>query len=133
MTDKKKAFKDVLDEYARSFVEITERQGWWSSDYDLFVTEYEAWSINDLVYIVDTYEGKEEQYEWLRDEIDGWLDYLNDCYEFKIKYINIRSWLLGCPRMPKSSRDKLKTMRDELNSLIKKEQEFQKEKQETFY
>ena len=25
----------------------------------MFVTEYEAWSINDFVYIVDTYEGKE--------------------------------------------------------------------------
>ena len=67
-------------------------------------------SLSDLVYIVDN--------SIELNTFSEWYDYTVFCSEYGLNTPNLRSWVMGCPRMSKEEQDKLAAMRKELNELI---------------
>lgn len=127
----KQEYENIAKRYAEKFAEITDKQGEWSSDFSIWFTEYEAYSIEEVRYIVDNFTDKEETWEKVREELSEWVDYLCDCNEFSIQYINLPSWFAGAPRMSKKTREKLHKQKAALMSLIDEQQkEFGKIKNE---
>lgn len=118
----KQRYVGIVKEYEKHFVEITERKGWWDKDFSLYITEYEAWSLEDMRYIVDTYKDNPGMWKDVRENISGWLDYTSDCFEFGIQYINLRSWIMGCPRMSEETRKQFHDGKSRLEDLIKEQQ-----------
>lgn len=102
-------YHDTLDDLGRVFSRIVERNGEWSDDYTLWLTDFEAWVVEDMAYIVENYEccfdssdeSKTNELHRLRDELNKWIYYNIDVANIGIKYINLRAWLMGCPRMNK--------------------------------
>lgn len=54
-------------------------------------------------------------------EIFRWYDYTLDASEFNLPVPNYRHWLMGCPRTAKEWFDNMRTKREELDNLIKEE------------
>lgn len=102
-------YHDTLDDLGRVFSRIIERNGEWSDDYTLWLTDFEAWVVEDMAYIVEKYEccldssdeSKTNELNRLRDDVNKWIYYNIDVANIGIKYINLRAWLMGCPRMNK--------------------------------
>lgn len=127
---------ETAKEYEKKFAEITDKQGCWDDDYDLWITEYEAWSYSDMRYIVNNCDkllaqyilpGKEKELEWLlykmlRADIEEWIDYNVDVATFGIQYINLKSWLAGAPRVSKERLEQLKALKREFEEACKQEQ-----------
>jgi len=64
-----KRYKDLCKEYSHFFTEITGENGEWSTDYEIFVTEFKVYSFNEVRYIVDHSEeyGKTDRPpEWVK-------------------------------------------------------------------
>ena len=125
-------YHQQLDNLSREFGTLLHKTGYWGSDYDLWITEYEAWSVDDMIYIVTNFDSLQSRYEYdkradreaaLRRDIWDWIEYNVDVSQFGIKYINLRSWLAGCPRMSKEQRERLRELRDELDNTIEGLQE----------
>lgn len=119
----------LLDELAEEFARIMEKEGYWLKDYTLWATEFEAWSVEDMMYIVTNYktlvnrygdwnDTEEERLELLRNDINLWIDYNVDVANFGINYINLKSWLMGAPRMSQVDIDKLKEAQRKLDELV---------------
>lgn len=123
MTDLITRYRQLLDEIAEKFALLMEKQGYWMSDYSLWCTEWEAWSPEDMLYILEKYGHlKGEPLEALRDDVEAWLEYNVDVAQFHIQYINLKSWLMGAPRMSKEHIDRLHALRNELDTLCKQHQ-----------
>lgn len=123
----KSAYNSLLWQISEEFSRITDKQGEWTSDYELWVTEYEAWLPTDMLYIVDKHVSLAERYgdenstfeerlELLNEDIDNWIDYNVDVATFGISYINLKSWLLGAPRLSEERLAHLKMLKRELDS-----------------
>ena len=131
MTIKEK-YKQVLDELAERFSNITGKQGEWTSDYTIWVTEFEGWTTEDMLYIVSEYPKLISRYnppvkdgfvevmklEMLRDDIEAWIDYNVEVASLGINYINLKSWLAGCPRLSQAEIDDIKERKRKLNDLL---------------
>lgn len=109
-------YKEVLEELSKEFTRITEKEGWWSDDYSLWVTEFEAWSVEDMMHVVSNEDKLVEKFglEGLRDTIEEWISYNIDVTELGINYINLKSWLMGCPRV---SQEVINGIRERLHAL----------------
>lgn len=119
-------YRGLLDELAEKFSALMEKHGYWSSDYTIWCTEFEAWSVDDMLYIVANEEKYCERYggiEGFRDEVEAWINYNVDVYELGIQYINLKSWLLGCPRMSDEEIASLRICRQSLEDAMAEMQE----------
>lgn len=134
MTIRKK-YIETAKEYEKKFAEITDKQGYWDDDYDLWITEYEAWSYSDMRYIVDNRRKLYDRYglrynlvdereleKLLCIDIEEWIDYNVDVATFGIQYINLKSWLAGAPRVSKERLERLKALKREFEEACKQEQ-----------
>ena len=122
MTELITRYRQILDEAATMFSELMEKQGEWSSDYTLWFTEYEAWTPEDMLYILEHYKHLYQSRTSagalvrLQEEVQEWLEYNVDVAEFNIKYIGLRSWLQGESRMSKEGIEHLRYLRHSLES-----------------
>lgn len=72
-------------------------------------------SLLDMIYCV------ENDLEW--DEYDEWTQYNIKAHEFNFNCINLKSWHMGCPRVPEETFERLRGMKKELEEAIKEEKE----------
>lgn len=101
-------YKNICEEYSRRFCEIAEVEGEWAGDYTIFITDYEAYTIDDMRYVVDNIDMLTKKYpSSLAEEIRNWVDYNVDAHELGCAYINLQSWLQGCPRISSHERQRL--------------------------
>lgn len=63
----------------------------------------------------------DKQVTW--DDVTEWQDYNSDASYLGLNYINLRSWLMGCPRTSKEKRAELYAMRRNFEELINEENE----------
>lgn len=128
MTELITRYRQILDEAATMFSELMEKQGEWSSDYTLWFTEYEAWQPSDMLYILEHYKHLYQSRTSagalvrLQEEVQAWLEYNVAVADFGIQYINLKSWLLGAPRMSQERIDHLRELRDNLNNTVEEYQ-----------
>lgn len=120
MTKELKEYRKICDEIADKFAEITEKDGYWMSDYCLWVTEFEAWTVNDMLLVMERYSMREDEdgKAALLEDVEQWIQYNVEVNELGIAYINLGSWLLGAPRMTWEEIDSIKTQRKELEMLL---------------
>ena len=117
-------YKNICEEYSRRFCEIAEVKGEWSGDYTIFFTEYEAYTIDDMRYVVDNIDMLKRKYpSSLAEEIRNWVDYNVDVHKLGCAYINLPSWLQGCPRISSHERQRLLDSMDAIDKVCKKLQE----------
>lgn len=126
-------YRVLLDELAERFAKLMHKQGYWSDDYTLWFTEYEAWDANDMFYIINNkerllergspYMNKYERIKALRNDVEAWIEYNVDVAQFGIRYINLKSWLMGAPRMSKEKRKELCKLREDLDKACREMQE----------
>lgn len=115
-------YKKLLDELAKLFSEYMEKEGWWDSDYSLWVTEYEAWTPDDMKLIVSRCEDMLETspkyisdyLDKLQDDVNDWVDYNVTAHRIGVNQINLKSWLNGAPRMRKDEIDRIEFLQKEL-------------------
>lgn len=67
-------------------------------------------NMDDVRYCVDN--------EICYDEYNEWSAYIEDVSEFSLPKMNLRSWHMGCPRVPKEVIDRLKQLKQSLNDSI---------------
>ena len=92
-----KAVGDYLAAFCEQF-EIDPKDGWWVLD-EIGTNLYcfgdiNAIGLSDMIYCVEngvTY-----------DEFMKWTDYNVDCLEFNLPNINLKSWHMGAPGIPKA-------------------------------
>lgn len=117
-------YRKACEAISERFAEITEKSGEWMTDYSLWVTEYEAWDITDMCLILEKAENLSAlDLEHLLADVEEWIDYNVAVGMFNIQYINLRSWLMGCPRMSREDIEELHKRQMELSELIEKAQE----------
>lgn len=101
-------YKNICEEYSKRFCACAGIQGEWSGDYTIFFTDYEAYTIDDMRYVVDNIDMLSKKYpSALAEEIRNWVDYNVDVHELGCAYINLPSWLQGCPRISQHERQRL--------------------------
>ena len=111
-------YKYVCNKYADEFLNITEFEGEWNDDYSMWITEDEgAWDIEEIRYVVDNFDKLSASYD-IRKEMLEWMDYVSDCIEFGIQYINLKSWFMGAKRLSKECRVRLRENKRKIDSLI---------------
>ena len=125
----KEEYRKVLDKLAEEFGRLTDKQGYWSADYAIWHTEYEAWVPDDMLYIVSEYDklmmncgdskaSAEMRKELFLTNIEKWIDYNVAVAEFGIQYINLKSWFMGAPRMSDNEINKLRALKKDLYDEI---------------
>lgn len=127
MSSLKEQYENLATAYGKKFCGILDREGEWNSDFSMLVFENDAFDINEVRYVVDNHKDLvsklAKQGTDLVTQIDEWEDYVKDCYEFNIQYINLSSWLNGAPRMSMMTRNELRKQKQELDRLIAECQE----------
>ena len=112
-------FEKVALEYGKKLCDLWEiSEGYWAGDekgglYCFLDTE----SINydDMVYIVNNSIPLCTYFEW--------SDYNARAHKFGFNFINLKSWVMGCPRVSEDLFEKLEDLSEEMTELIKKEKE----------
>lgn len=72
-------------------------------------------SLLDIIYCVEHDISLEEFLEY--------QDYNVKALDFNFHTINLKSWHMGCPRMPKESIERLEKLREEMMNIVEKEKE----------
>ena len=117
-------YKNICEEYSKRFCACAGIQGEWAGDYTIFFTEYEAYTIDDMRYVVDNIDMLKRKYpSSLAEEIRKWVDYNVDVHKLGCAYINLPSWLQGCPRISSHERQRLLASMDAIDKVCKKLQE----------
>ena len=57
------------------------------------------------------------------EECEEWMEYNIKAHEYNFNYINLKSWHMGCPRVPQETFDRLQGMKKDLEETIKAEKE----------
>lgn len=115
----RKDFEHVCDEYKKVLEEmwaLNPKTGYWIADEvggvydnDGFVTL----NLLEMIYCV------EHDISW--EEYDEWSQYNIKAHEFNFDFINLKSWHMGCPRVPQSAFIHLDSMKGDLEEEIKKQ------------
>lgn len=117
-------YKAICHKYECQFCKLTGKQGEWTADYSVWITEDEAYSFDEVRYVVDHATELTTKYKNLSKELYKWVEYNIFAYEYKINYINLKSWLGGAPRMSEEDMLKIKNLRakmeKEANDLVEK-------------
>lgn len=115
----KSRYIKLCEEYSAKFASITDKQGEWSSGYDIWFTEFEAYSLDEVRYVVDNELELKSRFGDIGTELEDWVEYNIFAHEFKVAYINLKSWFNYAPRMSYSQQCKLR----ELKRALEIEQE----------
>lgn len=121
----KKVFRDKFNVACSLYVNELERMwelnhadGYWIGEevgglYDNagFITI----SLLDIIYCVEHDISLEEFLEY--------QDYNVKALDFNFHTINLKSWHMGCPRMPKESIERHEKLREEMMNIVEKEKE----------
>lgn len=120
----KQQYEAICHKYEYRFRKLTDKQGEWTADYSVWITEDEAYSFDEVRYVVDHATELTTKYKNLSKELYKWVEYNIFAYEYKINYINLKSWLSGAPRMSEEDMLKIKNLRakmeKEANDLVEK-------------
>lgn len=107
----------VASEYEKKLCNLWEiSDGYWIGEEKggLFCfQDIECINYGDMVFAVNNSVPFKDYLEW--------SDYNSDAHEFGFDYINFKSWMSGCPRVPKETFDRLKGLKNELEEAIKEE------------
>lgn len=120
----KQQYEAICHQYECRFRKLTDKQGEWTADYSVWITEDEAYSFDEVRYVVDHATELTTKYKDLSEELYKWVEYNIFAYENKFNYINLKSWLGGAPRMSEEDMLKIKNLRakmeKEANDLVEK-------------
>jgi hypothetical protein len=70
-------------------------------------------SMDDIIYCVLE--------DITREQYEEWQQYICDASEFNFNIPNLRSWMTGCPRIPKETFDTLRKMKQDLLDAVEEE------------
>ena len=97
--------------------ELDAHYGYWIGDETGGVYDYGdgmlTINMDDIIYCVLN-DVTQEQYE-------EWQQYICDATEFGFATPNLRSWMRGCPRIPKETFDTLRKMKQDLLDAVEDE------------
>lgn len=120
----KQQYEAICHQYEFRFRKLTDKQGEWTADYSVWITEDEAYSFDEVRYVVDHATELTTKYKNLSEELYKWVEYNIFAYENKFNYINLKSWLSGAPRMSEEDMLKIKNLRakmqKEADDLVEK-------------
>lgn len=111
-------YNEVCNEITRAFAEkydVSVDDEDWTKNHQggVFVNEIFYINLDDVIMMLD----KDVSF----DEFIRWWDYCEECRELGLGDCNLRAWVMNCPRHSKESIERLKSLRQELNDLIKEE------------
>lgn len=113
----KQSYNQVATDYEKALCILWEiSDGYWVGDEKgglYCFRDTECISYNDMVFSVNNLVSFNDYLEW--------TDYCLDASEFGFNKINLKSWVSGCPRVPKDTFDKLKKMKLDLETEIERE------------
>ena len=97
-----------------------------ANKYDLSL-EPDAWvggDVGTVAYVSDYYFGfddirrcVDEDVEWK--DIIEWYDYTMEAVPLGFNNINLKSWLMGAPRASKEEIERIKSLRNEIDDIVK--------------
>lgn len=120
----KQQYEAICHQYEFRFRKLTDKQGEWTADYSVWITEDEAYSFDEVRFVVDHATELTTKYKNLSEELYKWVEYNIFAYEYKINCINLKSWLSGAPRMSEEDMQKIKNLRakmqKEADDLVEK-------------
>lgn len=67
-------------------------------------------NMDDIIYCVENNVSK--------DTYDEWSEYCVWASHYELSHPNLKSWVMGCPRISETQRDKIDSARNELDRLI---------------
>lgn len=70
-------------------------------------------SMDDIIYCVLE--------DITREQYQEWQEYICDAHEFNFNIPNLRSWMSGCPRIPKETFDTMRKMKQDLLDDVEEE------------
>jgi hypothetical protein len=118
-TKLRKDFERICNEYKQALEEkwdLNPKYGYWIADEvggvydnDGFVTL----NLLEMIYCV------ENDISW--GQYDEWSQYNIKAHEYHFDYINLKSWHMGCPRVPQSTFNRLDSMKAKLDEEIEKQ------------
>lgn len=105
-----------LVEFANKYELSLEPDAWVGGDVGTvaYVSDY-FFGFDDIKRCVD------EDVKW--DDLIEWYDYTLEAVPLGFNNINLKSWLMGAPRASKEDIAEIKAMRQELEDLIKQQNE----------
>ena len=107
----------VAESYAKQLCESWDLSyGYWVGDEPgglYCFNDAESINYGDMVYCVN----ESIPFETYLD----WSEYNTEANEFGFNFINLKSWVKGCPRVPQETFKKLRDMKSELEQLINEE------------
>ena len=116
MKNLREDYNKACNAYVRALIEQ-----WELGDYGFWVGEdvggvfaYEELFLDmgEIIYCVDNKIPMEEVYEW--------QEYYAKCKEYGFNTINLKSWCMGAPRIPKEAFGRLDRLKEELNNEIER-------------
>jgi hypothetical protein len=96
--------------------ELDAHYGYWNSEEPGTIYHYgdtHNLTMEEIIYIVEN--------DIEEDEVLAWEDYCLDTYEFGFTTPNLRSWHMGCPRIPSETFERLWKMKADLEEAIEAE------------
>lgn len=97
-----------------------------ANKYDLSL-EPDAWvggEVGTVAYVSDYYFGfddirrcVDEDVEWK--DIIEWYDYTTEAVPLGFNNINLKSWIMGAPRASKDEIERIKSIRNEIDDIVK--------------
>ena len=99
--------------------ELDAHYGYWIAEEIGGVYDYGdgmfAINMDDIIYCVLADVTREQYIEW--------QEYICDAAEFGFDTPNLKSWMMGCPRTPSETFERLRKLKADLNNAINEEQE----------
>lgn len=115
----KQDYEKVAAQYTEALEKMWEiSEGYWAGDEvgGLYCfNDTDALNYGDLVFVVNNSVSYKTYLEW--------ENYNTSAHDFGFSYINLKSWILGCPRVPQETFDRLYKMKSELMEAIDNEKE----------
>lgn len=71
---------------------------------------YVTLSMDEIIYCVEN--------DITEEEYDEWSEYNIKAHEFNFDFINLKSWHMGCPRVPEETFERLRGMKQGLADAI---------------
>jgi hypothetical protein len=103
--------------------ELDAHYGYWIGDETGSVYDYGdgmlTINMDDIIYCVLADVTREQYMEW--------QEYICDASEFGFNTPNLRSWIMGCPRTPKETFDRLRQLKADLANAVEEEKQRMKQ------
>lgn len=58
------------------------------------------------------------EHDITQEEYEEWSDYNIKAHEYNFSYIKLEAWHTGCPRVPQETFDRLREMKDGIDTLV---------------